>query len=106
MAIMTLTVSLLRLWHSRNREVVLIGMALLIFAFSVSSVEGKRRRTVFHPPLKIIEVIPNPSPLEIGSGELELSIVVELPVNHREANVLEVTSVITSASKRSVRFLI
>ena len=57
------------------------------------------------PDLRIVDVTMSPVPFSPALGSLQLSIVVELPAELDGATVLEVSSLISSPSKRSMRFL-
>lgn len=85
--------------------VISLATCLIILGLLSPEAEGKRKRRFTSPPLKIIDVTASPVPYTLGTGLLELQIEVELPNNLKEADVLEVSSLITSPSKRSMRFL-
>lgn len=57
------------------------------------------------PELKIVEVTLSPSPYSPAAGSLEISTVVQLPKELNGATLLEVSSLVTSPSKTSIRFL-
>ncbi len=57
------------------------------------------------PELKILELNIAPTPYEAGNGPLEFSVNVQLPKELNGATVLEVSSLISSPSKTSLRFL-
>jgi hypothetical protein len=57
------------------------------------------------PDLRIVEVTMSTMPFSPENGSLDLSIEVELPADLDGATVLEVSSLITSPSRRSMRFL-
>jgi hypothetical protein len=57
------------------------------------------------PPLRIVTVTLTPVPYAPSKGPLDLAIEVELPRDLNEATLLEVSSLISSPSKRSMRFL-
>jgi hypothetical protein len=89
----------------RRVSVYVIG-AWAIFCFLVAPfAEGKKRGSGRFLPLKIVEITTSPSPYEIGTGELSLSIVVRLPKQLKGADLLEFTALISSPSRSSMRFL-
>jgi len=57
------------------------------------------------PELKILDLRIAPTPYEAGNGPLEFSVNVQLPKELNGATVLEVSSLISSPSKTSLRFL-
>ncbi|MGE0643819.1 MAG: hypothetical protein AB7P24_09120 [Nitrospira sp.] len=57
------------------------------------------------PELKIVELAIAPKPYTLGNGPLQFSVTVQLPKNLRGDLTLEVTSLISSPSKTSVKFL-
>lgn len=85
--------------------VVSMATWLLLCWVVVPIADGKKRRSSRSLPLKIVEVTVSPSPFEVGKGELNLSIVVELPRKLNGANLLEFTALISSPSRSSMSFL-
>ncbi len=57
------------------------------------------------PDLRIVTVIFSPEPFSLTSGALELAVEVELPADVNGATILEVSSFISSPSRRFMRFL-
>lgn len=57
------------------------------------------------PELKIIELNIAPTPYTPGNGPLQFNVTVQLPKELEHAKVLEVTSLISSPSRTSLRFL-
>jgi len=57
------------------------------------------------PELKILELNITPTPYAPGSGPLRFSVTVQLPKELNGATLLEVSSLISSPSKTSLRFL-
>lgn len=57
------------------------------------------------PDLKILEFKISPTPYSATSGPLEFSVLVQLPKDLDGATLLEVSSLVTSPSKTSIRFL-
>jgi len=57
------------------------------------------------PELKIVDLNIAPTPYTPGDGSLQFSVTVQLPKELNGATILEVTSLISSPSKTSLRFL-
>lgn len=57
------------------------------------------------PELKIVDLAIAPKPYTLGNGPLQFSVTVQLPKDMRGDLILEVSSLISSPSKTSVRFL-
>jgi hypothetical protein len=92
--------------HNRIGLVALLGGLLLGFLSSADSVEAKRKPVSRpEPELRIISVVPSSEPYSPQSGSLQFSIEVRLPKELDGATILEVSSFISSPSKRSMRFL-
>lgn len=64
----------------------------------------KRRRAV-QPPLRILSITLTPESYTVGDGSLDFTVDVKLPSNLDGSTILEVSSLITSPSKRHLRFL-
>ena len=56
-------------------------------------------------PVKISDVVVSPDPFILGKSPLKLTLLVELPSSLRGANVLEVSAMITSPTRRSMSFV-
>lgn len=82
-----------------------IGIWFILCSLVAPFAEGGKRGSGRSLPLKIVEITTSPSPFEIGTGELSLFIVVELPRKLKGANILEFTALISSPSRSSMRFL-
>lgn len=57
------------------------------------------------PELKILELKVSPNPYTIADGSVEFSALVQLPKELDGATLLEVSSLVSSPSKTSIRFL-
>ncbi len=89
----------------RRVSVCVIGIWFILCSLVAPFAEGKKRGSGRSLPLKIVEITTSPSPFEIGTGELSLFIVVELPRKLKGADLLEFTALISSPSRTSMRFL-
>ncbi len=56
-------------------------------------------------PVKISDVVVSPDPFILGKSGLKLTLLVELPSSLHGANVLEVSAMITSPTRRSMSFV-
>lgn len=84
--------------------VLALGSFLALSPFSSSEAKSKSR-SVSVSPVKISEVVLSPDPFIIGKSPLKLTILVDLPSSLRGANVLEVSAMITSPTRRSMSFI-
>jgi len=93
----------------RHRAVKAIGLALALWCLAGSGdgVGGaaKTKTPVRPPDLKILSVDPMPFPFVVNESPWTLTITVELPKNLPEQALLNVTTLITSPSKSSIRLL-
>ncbi len=85
---------------------LIFSLCLPIFAPSEGSAKTKPRRAPRpEPELKILELNLTPTPYYPDQGPLEFSVTVQLPKELNGATILEVSSLISSPSKTSLRFL-
>ncbi len=81
-------------------------LALLAVLTAPEALDAKRKRRPSPPPLTIVNVTPSPVPFVPGRGSsLALDVTVGLPGNLDGMDVIEVSSLISFPSKRSIRFL-
>jgi hypothetical protein len=93
---------------SRNGRVagMLFCAALLLWPPTAALAKSKRHQGPRpEPELKILDLNVSPNPYTISSGSLQFSALVKLPKELNGANLLEISSLITSPSKNSFRFL-
>ena len=57
------------------------------------------------PELKILDLKVSPNPYTVSAGTMQFSALVQLPKELNGATILEVSSLVTSPSKTSIRFL-
>jgi hypothetical protein len=88
-------------WSSIIRSFT-ISMSLILLWFIPSEAQPRKVST---SPVKITEVVTSPDPFIIGKSALTLVMLVELPPSLNGANVLEVSAMITSPTRRSMSFL-
>jgi hypothetical protein len=93
-------------WH-RSIQAIGLALALWCLAGSGDGVSGaaKTKTPVRPPDLKILSVDPIPTPFVVNEQPLTLTIMVELPKNLPDKALLNVTTLITSPSKSSIRLL-
>lgn len=80
--------------------------SVLMGVLSAEAADAKRRPVQRpEPDLRIVAVTASPEPFSPGTGSLDLAVEVELPKELNGATLLEVSSLISSPSKRSMRFI-
>ena len=80
----------------------------MLFMLSPDAVSAKSKPTKaprHEPELKVLELKISPTPYTVSAGALEFSAVVQLPKELDGATILEVSSLVSSPSKTSIRFL-
>jgi len=82
-----------------------IMMSLMLLGLFNTSLIHAKQKPARTPDLRILEVSVYPLPYLPTAGVLELAVEVELPSDVNGTSVLEVSSMISSASKHSFRFL-
>ena len=86
-------------------KAMLVSSAL-VGVFSAEAADAKRKPVQRpEPDLRIVAVTASPEPFSPGTGSLDLAVEVELPKELNGATLLEVSSLISSPSKRSMRFI-
>ena len=84
----------------------LLGCAAVGVLLHPDVVHAKRKPVQADPPdLRIVAVTLAPEPYFPGEGPLDFTVEVELPHDLNDATMLEVSSLISSPSKSSLRFL-
>lgn len=92
-------------WLSWTRwAIACLVIALLLPATSSAKTKPNRAPRP-EPELKILELKISPIPYTVSSGSVEFSALVQLPKELNGATLLEVSSLVTSPSKTSIRFL-
>ncbi|MGQ0811147.1 MAG: hypothetical protein ACT4OO_07965 [Nitrospiraceae bacterium] len=91
------------------RIIVLLSLTGLMLLVPVADGEAKTKRKSAprpEPDLKIVQLSVSPNPYSMTEGSaLDFALVVELPKDLEGATMLEVSSLVSSASKNSFRFL-
>ena len=86
--------------------VFMIAVALAFPVLLVGDAEAKRKKRRYTPPpLKILDISTSPIPFVPGNEPLAITVDVGLPKNLSDVDLLEVSSLISFPSKRSIRFL-
>jgi len=94
-----------------NRRLPIICFVVLSLCLGVLlSVEAEARKKSRHTPrpqpeLKILDLSVDPNPFEPSQGPLQFNVTIQLPKELNGGTILEVTSLISSPSKTSLRFL-
>jgi len=78
---------------------------VLLGLFESASVNAKPKKPFKPPDLRILDITLSPIPYLPTDGPLDLAIEVELPADLAGTSLLEVSSLITSPSRHSLRFL-
>jgi hypothetical protein len=92
-------------WSGRVAWALLCATLLLWTPLAASAKSKIHRAPRPEPELKILELNVSPNPYTVSSGPLQFSALVQLPKELNGATLLEVSSLITSPSKNSFRFL-
>ncbi|MDH5575160.1 MAG: hypothetical protein OEY80_06735 [Nitrospirota bacterium] len=89
-------------WWRYRLLVLSLGVVLALSSFTSSQAKSRRVST---SPVKISDVVVAPDPFILGKSALTLTMLVELPASLNGANVLEVSAMITSPTRRSMSFV-
>ena len=81
-------------------------LTLLAFVLAPAALDAKRKKPTPKPPLKIVDITTSPVPFAPGRGSLAFTVTVELPKNLDQFDLLEVSSLISVPTRRSIRFLV
>ncbi len=101
-----MVVSLNTIRRSQSSLPFIGALALLVWLAQPGALGAKQAKQPYRPPLKVVNVTPSPVPFIPGPGSsLALAVTVELPENVDDIDVLEVSTLISFPSRRSIRFL-
>lgn len=82
------------------------GLATLLWLPDTGDARSKSKRAPRpEPELKILELTVSPNPYTVSAGTMQFSALVQLPKELNGATILEVSSLVSSPSKTSIRFL-
>ncbi|MCY4612116.1 MAG: hypothetical protein OXB94_00625 [Nitrospira sp.] len=81
-------------------------ITLLAFGLAPAALDAKRKKPAYKPPLKIVDITTSPVPFAPGHGHMAFTVTVELPKNLDQFDLLEVSSLISVPTRRSIRFLV
>lgn len=90
------------LWHTLQ---LVLCATVLAWTAPEAQAKSKPRPPRPEPELKILDLKVTPNPYTVASGTLEFSASVQLPKELNGATILELSSLVTSPSKTSLRFL-
>ncbi len=79
---------------------------LLAFVLAPVSLDAKRKRRTPSSPLKIVDITTSPVPFAPGSEPMVITVTVGLPEKLDQFDLLEVSSLISVPTRRSIRFLV
>jgi len=88
-----------------SRRLLAAGALVVVGTLVSAPPLHAKRPPAPEPDLQILNVTLSPDPYDPGEGTAELAVEVELPASLDGKMLLEVSSLISSPSKRSVRFL-
>jgi len=94
-----------RLFKISLKTLQIFCLSLIVGLTFFQQVDAKRNARPATSPVKISDVVISPDPFIIGKSGLKLTMLVELPPLFRGANVLEVSAMITSPTRRSMSFV-
>ncbi len=89
-----------------SRLIFISLVTLLAFVLAPGALAAKRKKPTPKPPLKIVDITTSPVPFALGHGPMALTVTVELPQNSDQFDLLEVSSLISVPTRRSIRFLV
>lgn len=94
----------------RRRGLLIVRLAICGSMMALLPVDGDAKEKPSRvprsePELRIVDLNVTPKPYELGNGPLQFSVTVRLPRDVDRDAILEVTSLISSPSKTSLRFL-
>ncbi len=81
-------------------------LTLLAFVLAPVSLDAKRKKRTPPSPLKIVDVTTSPVPFAPGHEPMVITVTVELPKKLEQFDLLEVSSLISVPTRRSIRFLV
>src|SRR3982751_1831049 len=87
------------------RRIAMVCLVCLILAPAQAPAAKRKRGPVTPPELKIVSVALAPQAYVVGDGTLDFTIDLELPKDVGRHLLLEVSTLISSPSMRSMRFL-
>jgi hypothetical protein len=82
-----------------------VSLLLMLSSDAASAKSKPARAPRPEPELKVLELKISPNPYTVSAGSLEFSALVQLPKELDGATILEVSSLVSSPSKTSIRFL-
>ena len=89
-----------------SRLFLITLVTLLAFMLAPAALDAKRKKSAYKHPLKIVDITASPVPFAPGHGPMALTVTVELPKKTDAFDVLEVSSLISVPTRRSIRFLV
>lgn len=89
-----------------SRLTVIGLLTLLAFVLAPAALDAKRKRRAPPPPLKIVDITTSPVPFAPGHEPMAITVTVELPEKLDQFDLLEVSSLISVPTRRSIRFLV
>ena len=87
------------------RGIVYVVCLMFIAGIWISDESEAKKRRRYIPALKILDISTDPMPFAPGNGPLAITVEVELPKDLHGVDILEVSSLISLPTRRSIRFL-
>ncbi|MYG40200.1 MAG: hypothetical protein F4201_05215 [Nitrospira sp. SB0677_bin_15] len=81
-------------------------LTLLAFVLAPAALDAKRKKRTPPSPLKIVNITTAPVPFAPGHEPMAITVTVELPEKLDQFDLLEVSSLISVPTRRSIRFLV
>jgi len=81
-------------------------LTLLAFVLAPAALDAKRKKRIPPSPLKIVDITTSPVPFAPGHEPMVITVTVELPEKLDQFDLLEVSSLISVPTRRSIRFLV
>lgn len=94
-----------RLFKISLKTLQIFCLSLFVGLAVSQEIVAKQNKGPATSPVKISDVVVSPDPFILGKSGLKLTLLVELPSSLRGANVLEVSAMITSPTRRSMSFV-
>ena len=91
---------------SPSRLTCISLVTLLAFVLAPAALDAKRKKRAQPSPLKIVDITTSPVPFAPGHGSMIIMVTVELPEKLDQFDLLEVSSLISVSTRRSIRFLV
>ena len=86
-------------------KLVVLCLSVIVTFFLCEQADARKKRKRFVSPVKVEEVATSPDPFIIGQTPLTVSLLVKVPLSSVDDQVLEISALITSPTRRSMSFV-